>query len=138
MENLIVATASKVSSLEEIKHLIRPFNEAGKAIIENNRISNYRATDVLLRASNNTLTQSDKFYIIKELDTNSYYNCAIPVMGVKFDFSPFLKLFWVEISAISSIKKFYAIDLESLEMYLSEKYDYEEDEVTFTIVKVPN
>ena len=62
-------------------------------------------------------------------------------MGVKFDFSPFLKLFWVEISTFDSIQKFYAIDLESLELYLSEKYDYDEEEdeyeATFTIVEVP-
>ena len=141
MENLTASTDSKVLTLEDIKHLITPFNEAGKAVIGESRVSHYRASEVLLRASNNTLTQEDKLYILRNLDSNTYFKCAIPVMGVKFDFSPFLKLFWVEISTFDSIQKFYAIDIESLELYLSEKYDYDEEEdeyeATFTIVEVP-
>jgi hypothetical protein len=136
--------STQPKTLNDIKDLITPFNTNGEKIIINNQLNSYRATEVLLRAANNSLTPEDKIYIIKEIISNSYFNYAIPVMGVKFDFSPFLKKYWVEIKPFGDtpeLRRFHAIDISSLQTYLSEYYKPDENEpdpeVEFTIIELP-
>ncbi len=74
---------------------------------------------ILYNKSLEYYTDDEKLWITTQINTNSYYKYAIPLMGWCFNFIDKLKKFWVKLE-YGDICEYYAIDKESLIQYIKE------------------
>lgn len=98
---------------------IQPFNERGN--VEN--VKNSKVYFIAQKINNNEkLTREEKNFITRNVNENSYFMYAIPLLGVKFNFMPILKTFIVK--QYGQIKEYPAIDKTSLRKMLYGKIEY--------------
>jgi uncharacterized pyridoxamine 5'-phosphate oxidase family protein len=88
---------------------IAPFNELGV-------VEDIRGTDIWKlhqKAFSGNWTQSDKDRIFEGIRGNSFFKDSIPLQGVKFNFRPVMKKFWVK-TKYGDIYEFYAPNKTSI------------------------
>ena len=94
----------------EITELVKPFNDRG--LIESIKYSKaYRILSDLCDGLK--ISQDDKDFIYEYIRSSSYFNDAVALLGVKIDFSPFLKRYWVKFD-YGTIQEFYAFNKTSI------------------------
>lgn len=71
---------------------IEPFNERGKV----DSVMGSDLWELHNRAFAGTWSQSDKDRIFESLQSNSYFKDSVPLLGVRFNFRPVLKKYWVK------------------------------------------
>ena len=98
--------------------MIYKFNQDSKTELDD--LKNCKAY-ILCHKPLDEYTDDEKLWITKEINTNSYYKYAIPLMGWCFNFIDKLKKFWVKFD-FNSICEFYAIDKDSLVKFLNDSY----------------
>lgn len=68
----------------------------GKKVPELDMLKNSKVYNIRLKVLNNEpLTREEKNWVTKEVNNNSYFKCAIPLYGWRFDFSNVLRPFVV-------------------------------------------
>ena len=88
---------------------IEPFNDRG--VVKDVRGGDeWKLHD---RAFKGTWTQSDKDRVFEAISRNSYFKDSIPLLGVRFNFRPVLKKFWVK-TRYGDIHEFYAPNKTSI------------------------
>lgn len=96
--------------------MIYKFNPDSKSKLDD--LKNCKAY-VLYHKPLGDYTNDEKLWVTTQVNTNSYFKYAIPLMGWCFNFIDKLKKFWVKLE-YGDLYEYYAVDKESLIKYIKE------------------
>jgi hypothetical protein len=88
---------------------IRPFNERGD-------VEGHRGSSLWLlhkKAFEGKLDQKEKDRLLEMLRNNSFFKDSVPLLGVRFNFRPVLKKYWVK-DRYGDIREYLAPDKTSI------------------------
>jgi lipopolysaccharide biosynthesis glycosyltransferase len=96
-------TSRSIHKKSKHEEFITPFNERGVV----SEVRNSREWKLHEKAFNGTWTQTDKDEIFDKIVGSTYFKDSIALMGVRFNFRPVLKRFWVK-TKYGDIAEYYA------------------------------